>query len=289
MFSVLIPAFNAKRFLAETLASVGRQTVSEWEIVVFEDGSDDGTNAIVESFAGKNPCNRIVYDRSDLNCGVSATRNRLLELSNGEFVAFLDADDKWSRNHLSSFQKRFASGADIVASDVCICDSLLKPVQNYKTSIPGDQSPLIQILQKSFIITSSSVALRMHVAEQVGSFDTDLVIGEDRDYWTRALKLDYQLDFTHEATCMYRKHDSSAMTKTLQVAHDAVIYHQKHFGTLGLPHGFSSRILAESLICYGRLLRRGDPQAAKKLFYEAWLHQRHRIDFLGRYIQAGFW
>lgn len=94
--SVVIPAYNAARHLAETLDSVLGQTLPPHEILVIDDGSTDDTPAVVAKFAG-----RVAHVRQE-NCGVSAARNNGLARATGNWVAFLDADDLWEPRFLEA-------------------------------------------------------------------------------------------------------------------------------------------------------------------------------------------
>jgi glycosyltransferase involved in cell wall biosynthesis len=85
--TVVIPAYNAERYLGETLASVFAQTVRPHEIIVVDDGSQDGTEAVVRSFG-----DRIRYIRQQ-NQGISGARNTAIHEATGDWIAFLDADD----------------------------------------------------------------------------------------------------------------------------------------------------------------------------------------------------
>ena len=95
MFSVIIPAFNAEKFIARAIKSVLRQTNQNFEIIIINDGSQDQTEAAISQFED----NRIVYLYQE-NSGVSAARNRGILASKGEYICFLDADDEWKSNHL---------------------------------------------------------------------------------------------------------------------------------------------------------------------------------------------
>ena len=85
--TVVIPAYNAERYLGETLASVFAQTVEPYEIIVVDDGSQDGTEAVVRSFG-----DRIRFIRQN-NQGISGARNTAIREAKGDWIAFLDADD----------------------------------------------------------------------------------------------------------------------------------------------------------------------------------------------------
>lgn len=96
LVSVVIPFLNAEPFLEETIASVRAQTYSSWELILVDDGSDDGSRAVAERHAGAEPSRvRCLEHPGHTNRGSSASRNLGFEAARGEFVAFLDADDVW--------------------------------------------------------------------------------------------------------------------------------------------------------------------------------------------------
>ena len=96
LVSVITPAFNAGRYIGETIASVQGQTWRDWELLVVDDGSSDDTADRVREFLW----DRRIRLLSQSNCGVSAARNAGLRLARGSYIAFLDADDAWKPENL---------------------------------------------------------------------------------------------------------------------------------------------------------------------------------------------
>lgn len=94
--SVIIPCFNSSPWIAETIESVLAQTFRDREVIVVDDGSTDGTGAILRRYGA-----RIVHV-SQSNCGAGAARNTGLRVARGEFIAFLDGDDKWHPDKLDA-------------------------------------------------------------------------------------------------------------------------------------------------------------------------------------------
>jgi glycosyltransferase involved in cell wall biosynthesis len=282
-FSVLIAAYNAAPFLPAALACLAAQTHSAWELVVVEDGSRDGTEALVRAFADAHPSRRIVYDNLGENRGVAAARNRLLVLAQGDAVAFLDADDQWSPTHLSDLAQALAAGAALVISGIELWDGDRQTTMGtYFPPAAWIATPRRALFQQSFIQTSSCVALPRSTILRTGLIDESLRIGEDRDYWFRALADGGSLGCTGKITCRYTKHAGSSMTKTLRVAEDTAAFYRKHAQDASLPATLRRRLLANALVVQGRLLRGSDRARARLLFRSAvrawplapssWLH-----------------
>lgn len=96
MFSVIIPVYNGEKFIDKAIESVFAQTVTDWELVIVNDGSSDNTLAVLEKYRD----NEKIKIVSQKNAGVSVARNTGVENSKGDYIAFLDADDIWHENHL---------------------------------------------------------------------------------------------------------------------------------------------------------------------------------------------
>lgn len=92
LVSIIIPAYNAEKFIGQTIESVLKQTYSNWELIIVNDGSKDNTQKIIERYSlGDKRISSIIKS----NTGVSDTRNKGIEKAKGEFIALLDADDVW--------------------------------------------------------------------------------------------------------------------------------------------------------------------------------------------------
>lgn len=96
--SIIIPVYNAEKFIGKTIESVLNQTYKNWEILIFNDKSKDNSLKIIKKYSEKDK--RIKFVDSKENVGVVAARNKLIEIATGEFIAFLDADDYWKQNKL---------------------------------------------------------------------------------------------------------------------------------------------------------------------------------------------
>lgn len=93
LVSIIIPTFNRKNFITEAVESCIQQTYKKIEIIIVDDGSTDGTEELVKQQQGKEWLNKPIRYYKQLNSGASAARNKGVEVSNGEFIQFLDSDD----------------------------------------------------------------------------------------------------------------------------------------------------------------------------------------------------
>lgn len=113
--SIIIPAYNAEKYIEETIKSLLNQTYSSIEIIIIDDGSKDNTKKIIYDYQKKNP--QIIKCYSQKNSGQSATRNRALQYITGKYIAFIDADDVLKKDCLERLHKSITKNN----SDIAIC------------------------------------------------------------------------------------------------------------------------------------------------------------------------
>ena len=111
-FSIIIPCYDVEAYLRETLDSVIEQTFTDWECICVDDGSTDGTAAILDQYAEEDTRFCVIHKANE---GVSAARNDAIRLAHGEYVCFLDGDDVWDPEWLERVYEASQNGcADIV-------------------------------------------------------------------------------------------------------------------------------------------------------------------------------
>lgn len=116
-FSVIIPFHNAKKTLLEAITSLREQTEPDWEAILINDASNDGSVALVQTAVADDPRLRLIHDpMQNAPRGAAASRNLGIDTANGLYIALLDADDRWLRAKLAAQRRSFESGADIVFS-----------------------------------------------------------------------------------------------------------------------------------------------------------------------------
>ena len=180
--SVIMPAYNMERFIAQAIRSVMAQTMTDWELLVIDDGSSDRTCAIVEELAAKD--SRVRLYRNTSNVGVAKTRNRGVDLSRGEFIALLDSDDVW---HPDKLEKQLdlarQTGAEIVYCSYSIVGGDGRKVR--KDYIVPERTDFDRLLKEN-VIGCSTVLLRGELIRNHGFEPTYL--HEDYVLWLELLR-----------------------------------------------------------------------------------------------------
>ncbi len=181
LVSIIIPTYNASKFIKEAVDSALAQTYKDIEIIIIDDGSIDDTKKVLEGYLPK-----IKYFYQS-NKGLSAARNVGIKIAKGDCIALLDADDIFLPNKIEEQIKFLEENPDC---DVCYCDlyhfwdeeseKLLK--LNYKYYSGDDVLP--GLLEKSFI-APLTVVIRKSVFDRFGYFDENLKRSEDLDFWFR--------------------------------------------------------------------------------------------------------
>ncbi|MEA2039207.1 MAG: glycosyltransferase family 2 protein [Thermodesulfobacteriota bacterium] len=180
IISVIIPTFNRADKVVRAISSVLDQTFVDFEIIVVDDGSIDGTKGAVARFD-----DRITYIEHSLNLGVSAARNTGIRKSTGEFIAFLDSDDSWLPEKLQVQMGFFDSHPRAVAlqtEEIWIRNGRrVNPrIKHLKPS--GD---IFEPSIKLCLISPSAVMIKRSLLKEVGLFDENLPACEDYDLWLR--------------------------------------------------------------------------------------------------------
>lgn len=209
-FSVVIPAHNAERYIAKAIASCLNQTFPPHEVVVVDDASTDGTVAVAESFA---PQVRVI--RLGENMGVSVARNRGVQESTGDWIAFLDADD-WFLPEKLEMQRRCALENE---NAVLIYTGFINSVNGVETPVRfNPPASLRSKIRYRCAIHLSTVAVRRDAFEAVGRFDPSIRNCQDWDLWLRFAALYSVSRFTGvpEHLAVYRRIPGSLSSSAMR-------------------------------------------------------------------------
>jgi len=209
--SIILPTYQRIHFLPRAIESVRAQTFPEWELLIVDNGSTDGTEALVQQFQERDGRIRSLKEERK---GASHARNSGLQEARGEFIAFLDDDDEWLPEKLSRQIHFFESHADI---ELLYTQSYMKdargiligqkpsgkPALSFMELLEGDSIPLLTVL------------LRRRCLEKVGGFDATLKTAQDYDLWLRIAK-EFPIGFLPEPLAIYHRHGANMSTQPLR-------------------------------------------------------------------------
>ncbi len=220
--SVILPFLDEERFLGEAIESVLGQTRDDWELLLVDDGSTDGSAAIARDYARDN-ADRIAYLRHEggVNCGMSASRNLGLARARGRYLAFLDGDDTWTERKLEEQVDLLGAepGAALVWSpaewwyswcegpDGAQADQVHWPLAKDGT-IRG-RDALISLIRAPVPNTATSL-VRREAAERVGGFEEGFRgMHEDQAFFFKVC-LDARIVASSRPSYRWRQHPDSS-------------------------------------------------------------------------------
>lgn len=208
--SAIIPVYNSARYLAEAIESVLAQTHPADEVIVVDDGSTDDSAKIVERFL---PAVQYHWQK---NSGPSVARNQGVALAHGEYLAFLDADDLWTKDKLMLQLTAFATDPtlDMVFGHVS---------QFYSPELDEESKKRIKIPSETMRGLHPGVMLLKHAAFlRVGPFRTDVQLGEFIDWHARAMEVGLTSLLLPDVVMKRRIHLTSLGTRQREARGDYV-------------------------------------------------------------------
>jgi glycosyltransferase involved in cell wall biosynthesis len=209
--SVIIPAYNAEHFLQETIESVLKQTYTDFEVIIVDDGSTDGTADKAKSYL-HDPRVHYIYQE---NKGVCAARNKGIRSTKSELIAFVDADDVWLQEKLEKQVPLFED------NNVGLVYCMIEHIDENDNVLPHLSWPhprgatYKDLLYINWIVGSgSSVIIRKDVFDKVGFFDEGLKGLEDMDMWIRILH-GYKSSYVDSVLVKIRRHIKSRQAQKM--------------------------------------------------------------------------
>lgn len=280
LISICIPTYWGDKFLSGALDSILQQEHTNWEVIVVEDGTKDGTENIVKSFQ-KKTSQRVFYSRNSENLGLSATRNKAIQFSRGEFVALLDCDDLWTPGHLAGLLRRWKeTNADLVFSWVVVQQD--QPINNSSIKRPINADPTKWPTElygyPGNFIQPSAVLMRKESFTPIGFFDESLRYCEDLELWLRGIHAKLQFVCNPTPTCIYRLHQTNmSHNKQLMRQHRILVF-ERYLQSPLIPYFPKMLKFCREVIKYAKEVNPENQQTAKQFIKTGLKHFPYRID-----------
>jgi glycosyltransferase involved in cell wall biosynthesis len=290
LVTVVMPTYRADDYIGEALATIAGQEYPHWELIVVEDASRGRTEGIVKQFAQAHPRHRVVYYRNEKNSGPSHSRNVAFLEARGEFIALLDADDRWLETHLAASLKVMGDkNADLVYSTVVMIEDqtelllgLWGPNQDELDDFPHG------LFTRSFI-TPSATVFRRSVVEEVGLWAVNLRLCEDLDFWLRCVASGKKFALVGGCHCLYRQNRPEAATKNKCAVQESVARVVERY--LDLPgtriktcRNRASKSFVRAARFHAAKANQNDPSRnphkIPELYLKAWKLRPKRVDYL---------
>jgi len=210
LVSVIIPVYNYDRYLGEAIESVLNQTHRRLEVIVVDDGSTDRSAEVAKSFADRGV--RYCYQA---NAGIGPARNKGAQSAEGEFIAFLDADDRWPLHKIERQLEAFETDETL---EMVFGQALQlqngpewdAAVREYKPAVAGMVPGMVP----------GTMLIKRHAFFRVGLFKGDLKVGEFIDWYARAVELKVRSLVLPELFLWRRIHDSNQGVRERQSVSD---------------------------------------------------------------------
>jgi GT2 family glycosyltransferase len=214
--SVIIASYNRSDYLREAIESVFRQTWSDWELLIADDGSDEPTRTYLESLA--DPRVRIIWLQHTGN--PSFVRNAAIKVARGQYLALLDSDDRWMPDKLAVQLQGLRSSPNCRWSYTYyrrVDESGQEVVDpRIKRWVPHNGWILEQLLAIEALVATPSVVAERALVEEVGAFDEQFVYCEDYDLWIR-LALKSPVHVEAAPLCWIRSHSHGHSAARIEV------------------------------------------------------------------------
>ena len=210
LVSVIIPVYNYDRYLAEAVESVLNQTYRNIEVIVVDDGSTDQSGAVARSFASRG-----VRYCQQVQAGIGPTRNKGVDLAQGDFIAFLDADDRWPLEKIERQLQAFEN------------DESLEMVFGQALQLQNGPAWEAGVKDKNLIVAGmvpgmvpGTMLIKRAAFDRVGKFQGNLKVGEFIDWYARAVELNVRSLVLPELLLWRRIHDSNQGIRERQSVSD---------------------------------------------------------------------
>lgn len=200
LVTIVMCVYNTEKYLREAIESILNQTYKNLEFIIIDDGSTDSSSKIIESYDD----DRIVFVKNDTNRGLPYSRNKSLDLSNGEFIAFMDSDDI-SKNYRIEKQVNFLKNHD----EFVVVSSAVDKMINGKVYKYRKKSLKVKNINSDLMfycaVNNPTVIIRADFFKKNNiRYDKECFVGEDYMLWIECCKKGGNIAYLQEALVIYR-------------------------------------------------------------------------------------
>lgn len=224
--SILMPAYNAEKYIQQSIKSVMEQTFNDWELIIFLDGATDKTKSLILNFTPQDSRIRLIDHKE--NQGIVVARNKLLEAATGHLIAWLDADDICHPMRLEKQLRAFQNNPriDVCASEYCTYEMVIQKFRRRKCySLDSDLKTLLSIYNP---ICNSTTMLKSHIAKKY-LFRENKIFAEDYDVWCRMASDGVVFHTIQEVLLTYRIHEDQISRKNQIEMNQAFLTSQQDY------------------------------------------------------------
>ena len=236
LVSIIVPVYNAERFLEETINTVLDQTYTNWELILVNDCSTDNSLKIINKYVKKDK--RIKLHNNETNSRAAISRNNGIADSNGRYLCFLDADDKWDKEKLEK-QIKFMKGQDCAFSFTSYEFADENGIPNGKKVHVPSKISYKQSLKNTTIWTST-VMFDMNILSKDDIYMPNVPRGQDTATWWKVLKkIDYAYGLDDVLSFYRRSEGTLSSNKLVALKRTWNLYRNvEHMGLLSSSYNF---------------------------------------------------
>lgn len=219
--SIILPTFNGEKYIKRSINSILEQTYQDWELIVVDDCSSDGTLEIIKQYEKNDSRIKIIYN--SINKGLPISLNIGFEHSLGKFLTWTSDDNYYLPDALETMYGYLCVQSDkyMVCADMSVMDSILKREYEFRDF---DE---IEVYYRNCI--GACFLYRRQVLDEIGGYDDSLFLVEDYDYWLRIIENYGMIGHIGKVLYKYQSHDKSlTATRQEQVRRKKVILREKH-------------------------------------------------------------
>ncbi len=236
LVSVLMPAYNSELYIAQAIDSILDQTHSNLELLIFDDGSSDGTRKVIESYSDL----RVIKVLSDQNYGVVRARNELIDRANGKYIALMDADDIAEPTRLQKQLQVLESGeCDICGSAQWVLDEATNKLKKSKDRFTDPD--LRALLSVYCGLCNSTITGKAEIFKRF-KYDTSILTSEDYFLWVQMAAAGYRFINLKDRLLTYRRYPAQTSAVHLEKFKlTTAEVQKKYLELLGISENFLPR------------------------------------------------